>query len=30
MNTGENVFIFNEEKARDLVYYLLKNDSRYF
>ena len=30
MNTGENVIIFNEEKARDLVYYLLENDSDIF
>ena len=30
MNTGENVIIFNEEKARDLVYYLLENDSDFF
>ena len=30
MNTGENVIIFNEEKARDLVYYLLEDDSDIF
>jgi hypothetical protein len=30
MNTGENEFTFKEEKARDLVYYLLENDASVF
>ena len=30
MNNGKNIFDFNEVKARELVYYLLENDTSIF